>query len=157
MFELKVTLTASPSLEALLNRLCSALEPDTRKSETPAPTSVSAPQGAAAPPASAYRPGPMPVQNTPPVQYPAPTAYAPGTPQQAYPQPSPVQPAMPVGNAPAYTIDQLQIAVGALMDAGKGPQLQGLLQKYQVQRMPDLKPEQYGAFAADLRGLGAQI
>lgn len=157
MLELKVTLTASPSLEALLNRLCSALEPNAKKSEAPAPASVSAPRGPAAPPASAYRPGPMPVQNTPPMQYPTSTAYAPGTPQQSYPQPSPVQPGIPVGNAPAYTIDQLQIAVGALMDAGKGPQLQGLLQKYQVQRMPDLKPEQYGAFAADLRGLGAQI
>lgn len=152
MLELKVTLTASPSLEALLNRLCSALEPDAKKSEAPAPTSVSAPRGPAAPLAPAYRPGPMPVQNTPPMQYPTSTAYVPGAPQQSYPQP-----AIPVGNAPAYTIDQLQIAVGALMDAGKGPQLQGLLQKYQVQRMPDLKPEQYGAFAADLRGLGAQI
>ena len=137
MLELKITLTASPSLEALLNRLCSALEPNAKKPEIPASASVSTPRATTTSPAPVYHSGPMPAQNTPPMQYPAPTAYAPIT-QQSCPQPSPVQQTMPVGNTPSYTIDQLQIAVGTLMDAGKGPQLQGLLQKYQVQRMPDL-------------------
>ena len=60
--------------------------------------------------------------------------------------------------APAvYTIEQLQGAVGPLLMGGKGPQLQGLLTKYGVSRLPDLTEDKRGAFAADLRGMGAQI
>jgi hypothetical protein len=54
-------------------------------------------------------------------------------------------------------MEALQSAVGPLLTQGKGPQLQGLLAKYGVSRMPDLPEDKHGAFAADLRGMGAQI
>ena len=43
------------------------------------------------------------------------------------------------------------------MGQGKGAPLQQLLTKYGIQRLPDLPADQYGAYAADLRGLGAKI
>ena len=66
-------------------------------------------------------------------------------------------PAVPVTAAPAYTVDQLSQAGAALVDAGKMDALMGLLSKYAVQAITQLPSEQYGAFATDLRGLGARI
>ena len=43
------------------------------------------------------------------------------------------------------------------MDAGKMEQLLALLTKYSVQAVTQLTPDQYGAFATELRALGAQI
>lgn len=102
-----------------------------------------------------------------PAQIPAPPPAVPvNTQLPAAPVPQVYQPpvtppptAAPVAPPPAYTIDQLTTAAGLLID--KGPQafqqLQGLLAKYNVKKVSDLPPEQYGAFATDLRGLGAQI
>lgn len=69
----------------------------------------------------------------------------------------PSSPAVPTAAVPTYTMEALQSAVGPLLMQGKGPQLQGLLAKYGVSRMPDLPEDKHGAFAADLRGMGAQI
>lgn len=77
---------------------------------------------------------------------------------------APVQPAPPlsVPTAPTappctYTIEQIQTACAPLMDAGKQPELIGLLSQFGVQSLPQLPKEQYGAFATALRGLGAKI
>lgn len=64
---------------------------------------------------------------------------------------------MPTAAAPAYKLEDLQAAVGPLLMQGKGPQLQSLLKKYDVQRLPDLPEDKRGLFATDIRGLGAQI
>ena len=71
---------------------------------------------------------------------------------------------MPAGNAPAvpvtaptYTLDQIAKAGANLVDAGKMEQLLALLTKYGVQAVTQLTPDQYGAFATELRALGAQI
>lgn len=64
---------------------------------------------------------------------------------------------VPVAAPAPFTIEQLQKAAGGLVDAGKQGELMGLLAKYQVQALTLLAPEQYGAFATDLRGLGAKI
>jgi ABC-type hemin transport system substrate-binding protein len=48
-------------------------------------------------------------------------------------------------------------AGAALMDAGKANELIALLQAFGVQAVTLLKPEQLGAFATELRKLGAQI
>lgn len=71
----------------------------------------------------------------------------------------PAAPSAPVAptSAPQYTFDMLFSATAQLMVQGKGAQLQQLLTKYGVQRLPDLPREQYGAFATDLRALGVRI
>lgn len=65
--------------------------------------------------------------------------------------------AVPVAEVPAYTLDQISRAGASLVDAGKMEPLQALLGRYGVQAITQLRPETYGAFATDLRGLGAQI
>lgn len=94
---------------------------------------------------------------------PAPTpvpAAAPMPPVEPAPVPTPtadVKPAQVPTSAPTYTLDQIQAAIGPLLRAGRHTDLQSLLAKYQVATMTDLQPVQYGAFAADLRAMGAQI
>lgn len=149
MSNLTITVEA-PELTAAILRLADAMKGNTVPAATPAPVPP-APAPAVREPIQ--QPAPIaPVQQAPAVPVTAPPAMQPATP--AYPAPAPTA---PVAAAPAYTLDQLQVAIGPLMDAGKAPQLQGLLAKYGVQRMPDLRPDQLPAFAADLRGLGARI
>lgn len=103
----------------------------------------------------------QPVQPAPqvPVQQPQPV---PPT-QPVQPQPTsqaPVQPApqAPVAtNTPQYTLEDLARAAVPLQDAGRGQDLMALLQKYGVMSMTQLDPSVFGAFATDLRALGAQI
>lgn len=149
MSNLTITVEA-PELTAAILRLADAMKGNAAPAAAPAPMP---PVPAPAVREPIQQPAPIaPVQQAPAVPVTAPPAMQPATP--AYPAPAP---AAPVAAAPAYTLDQLQVAIGPLMDAGKAPQLQGLLAKYGVQRMPDLRPDQLPAFAADLRGLGARI
>ena len=107
----------------------------------PTPAPVAAPASAPAPVAApASAPAPAPTPAAPPVT-PMPTAPA---------------PAVPV-TAPTYTLDQIAKAGANLVDAGKMEQLLALLTKYGVQAVTQLTPDQYGAFATELRALGAQI
>ena len=76
------------------------------------------------------------------------------------PQPAePEAPKAPVAPAPTYTLEQVSRAGAELIsdDSGKLPQLRELLQKYGVPAVSELKPEQLGSFATELRALGAQI
>ena len=76
------------------------------------------------------------------------------------PQPAePEAPKAPVAPAPTYTLEQVSRAGAELIsaDSGKLPQLRGLLQKYGVPAVSELKPDQLGSFATELRALGAQI
>lgn len=78
------------------------------------------------------------------------------------PEPQPVEPEAPkapVAPAPTYTLEQVSRAGAELIsaDSGKLPQLRELLQKYGVPAVTELKPEQLGSFATELRALGAQI
>ena len=93
-------------------------------------------------------PAPQPVYTAPaaPIQPPAYTA------PPAAPVPVPVP-----TTAPSYTLDNLTRAAIPLMDSGKQPALLQLLKDFGVEALPALQPEQYGAFATALRGLGAQI
>lgn len=81
---------------------------------------------------------------------------------------APVQPAAPMAPAATqaptipvaarnYTADELARAAMMLMDTGKQTELVQLLQSFGVDSLPALAPEQYGAFATALRGMGAQI
>lgn len=115
-----------------------------------------------------------PVVQATPVQQFAPATPAPANAvgQQVMPQmdaQQPVQqtftPVEPVALAPtpvpttqvSYDINQLAVAATGLMDAGKQQDLMNLLAKFGVQALTQLPKEQYGAFATELRGLGANI
>ena len=68
----------------------------------------------------------------------------------------PIQTPVPTTTA-TYTPDDLARAAFTLMDSGRQQELIGLLQQFGVNAIPELRPEQYGAFATALRGMGAQI
>ena len=109
-------------------------------------------------------------------QTPTAPASVPTAPPQAATDPKPVEPqqpapapAVPTASAPvtpaasvptaahAYTADELAKAAMTLMDAGKQMELIQLLASFGVNSIPALQPEQMGAFATALRGMGAQI
>lgn len=157
MFEINVTVNA-PELAEAMNNLAAALkgakaEPATSKgnksgkADKPAPVPPAdymPPADTAQAPASAPAPAPAVT--------PAPAPAAPVTPA-APAAPAPV----PVAPAPTYNRDQIMTAGAALIDAGKINELMGLLNAFGVQAVTQLKQDQLGAFATELRKLGAQI
>lgn len=95
-----------------------------------------------------------------------PTAPAQAAPTTVTAAPTPAQPTAPTTAAPTasavraedtYTLDALSRAGAALVDAGMMPQLLDLLTKYGVRAVVQLPKEQYGAFAGELKALGAQL
>lgn len=70
--------------------------------------------------------------------------------------PAPAQTVVPT-SAPTYTLDAIARAGTALLDAGKMNELTELLKKYGADTLVTINPTYYGAVAADLRALGAQI
>lgn len=74
----------------------------------------------------------------------------------------PQQPAQPLGAvptaaAPAYTVEQLGVAAGPLLDAGRAGELTAWLNQKGVSFLNQLDPSLYGEFATYLRSLGAKI
>ncbi len=103
-----------------------------------------------------------PVAPTAPAAPPAPAApAAPPAPAAPAAPTAPVAPATPAAPVPttqvSYKPDDLARAAMSLMDSGRQPDLIALLGQFGVVSIPDLRPEQYGAFATALRGMGAQI
>lgn len=84
----------------------------------------------------------------------APTAPAP---QTAPPVPTAPAPTGVPTAAVTYTADDLARAAMALMDSGRQIELINLLAQFGAASITELKPNQFGAFATALRGLGAQI
>ena len=68
-------------------------------------------------------------------------------------------PVAPVTPAPAITVAEIARAGAALLtrEPAKLPALNGLLQKYGVASAQQLRPEQAGGFAAEMRALGAEL
>lgn len=94
----------------------------------------------------------IPSGYTPPVQQPQ--QFTMPVSQQA--QPMTQAPAQPVPTtAPTYSLEQIMQACAQLMDKGAPPY--DLFQKYGIQMLTELNPENYGLFATDLRAKGAQI
>lgn len=145
MMEVIVKIEA-PELAASINKLADAISGHAPAASmaTVGPALVAAPVEAPAP----VNPAPAPVAMTAPAQPVAPTATSPG---------NTAAPAVPVSSAPSYTLDQISRAGASLVDAGKMQQLLELLSRYGVQAITQIQPEQYGAFATELRALGAQI
>ena len=103
-------------------------------------------------PAPAAQPSPAPVPVTPvPVAQPA---AAPAPVAQPIAAPAPV--AAPT-TARAFRFEDIQLAATSLCDTGKRAEVLALLAKYGIQALSALPAEQYGAFATELRGLGAKI
>lgn len=93
------------------------------------------------------------VQPEPTVSTVAPTVpTAPGT------EPTtPVTPAVPVAPVKEYTLEEIQVAMQPLMDAGKIDQIITLLQRYGVSSLPEIAKDRYGELITDLRALGARL
>ena len=107
---------------------------------------------------------PAPVQPAAPAPVkPAAPAPVQPTPAPVQPTPAPVQPAapapVPVAEAATYTTEQLGRAGAELVNAqpGRMPEFLAMLSRYGVQAVTDLKPDQIGAFATELRGMGAKL
>lgn len=151
MMEMKIKIDV-PELVAAVEKLAAAIDKTalnitvpnegTLNFNMPAGNTPVAPAPVQAAPTPAPVAAPAPVPAAPPVT-PMPTAAAPAS-------------AVPV-TAPTYTLDQIAKAGANLVDAGKMEQLLALLTKYGVQAVTQLTPDQYGAFATELRALGAQI
>lgn len=168
MMEMKITVEASDlaaSILKLAEAIASGPDPALLIPDEPLPVSAypATPAPAAAPVSPAPvnpTPGPAPTMAAPvvaPSPSPTPVTNAPTAgPTSAAPGNTPA-PAVPVAGAPTYTLDQISRAGASLVDAGKMQQLLELLGRYGVQAVTQLKPEQYGAFATELRALGAQI
>ena len=57
----------------------------------------------------------------------------------------------------SYDINQIAVAATGLVDTGRQQDLLNLLAKFGVQALTQLDKSQFGAFATELRGLGANI
>ena len=146
MFEVKIFVEC-PALEKLAAAISGQNKPagmpawcDAVVTDTPVnPTTNAAPAAA-----------PAPMQPAAPMSGAVPTvASAPAAP--------PIMP--PVAAAPTYTVEQVGKAGADLVAANPGmmPTLMGLMQKYGVTMVTDLKAEQLGPFATELRALGGKI
>lgn len=74
---------------------------------------------------------------------------------------APAEPVAPTNQVPttevSYDINQIAVAATGLVDTGRQQDLLNLLAKFGVQALTQLDKSQYGAFATELRGLGANI
>ncbi len=133
-----------------VNRLAS--HADRGDTITPAPVQTFAPVLTTSKPVKMPTPPPAPsAQAAMSVQG---LAYTAST--QSAPAPTAPVSGVPI-STPGYTPDDLARAAMTLMDSGRQQELIGLLQNFGVSSLPDLRPDQYGAFATALRGMGAQI
>lgn len=151
MFEIKVTV--DPAFTAAVNALANSFAGKliTASNSAVAPTAPTVPVTQTAP-------ATVPVAQTAPATVPmAAPAAAPTVPVAApAPVAAPTAPTVPT-SAPAYTQEQISRAGTTLIDMGKMNDLMALLARYGVAAITQLKPESYGAVAAELRALGAQI
>ena len=152
MFEINVTIHCPDRVAAAqLLAKCTG----TAASAAPAPAPV------VAPPAPA-------VQATAPVQlqHPATNPATPASPttstvyhSEATAPAVPAPATVPLAQAPTFTLAEISKAGADLIGANPGllPKVNELLAQYGIQTLDKLKPDQFGAFATALRGLGAKI
>ena len=106
---------------------------------------------------------PATVQAPPVAQVAQPTPVAPVVPTSVSvpTTPDPVQaqptPAVPVAPVKEYTLEEIQVALQPLMDAGRTNEIVGLMQKYKVASLPELPKDQFPNLVVDLRNMGARI
>ena len=106
-------------------------------------------------PATVQAPPVAPVAQPTPVAPVVPTSVSvPTTPE---PTQTPPTPAVPVAPVKEYTLEEIQVALQPLMDAGRTNEIVGLMQKYKVASLPELPKEQFPNLVVDLRNMGARI
>lgn len=106
-------------------------------------------------PATVQAPPVAPVAQPTPVAPVVPTSVSvPTTPE---PPQAPTTPAVPVAPVKEYTLEEIQVALQPLMDAGRTNEIVGLMQKYKVASLPELPKEQFPNLVVDLRNMGARI
>ena len=106
-------------------------------------------------PATVQAPQVAPVAQPTPVAPVVPTTVSvPTTPE---PQQAPPTPAVPVAPVKEYTLEEIQVALQPLMDAGRTNEIVGLMQKYKVASLPELPKDQFPNLVVDLRNMGARI
>lgn len=106
-------------------------------------------------PATVQAPPVAPVSQPTPVAPVVPTSVSvPTTPE---PPQAPPTPAVPVAPVKEYTLEEIQVALQPLMDAGRTNEIVGLMQKYKVASLPELPKDQFPNLVVDLRNMGARI
>lgn len=106
-------------------------------------------------PATVQAPPVAPVAQPTPVAPVVPTSVSvPTTPEPPQAQPTPAVPVAPVKE---YTLEEIQVALQPLMDAGRTNEIVGLMQKYKVASLPELPKDQFPNLVVDLRNMGARI
>lgn len=106
-------------------------------------------------PATVQAPPVAPVAQPTPVAPVVPTSVSvPTTPD---PVQTPPTTAVPVAPVKEYTLEEIQVALQPLMDAGRTNELVGLMQKYKVASLPELPKDQFPNLVVDLRNMGARI
>lgn len=106
-------------------------------------------------PATVQAPPVAPVAQPTPVAPVVPTSVSvPTTPEPPQAQPTPAVPVAPVKE---YTLEEIQVALQPLMDAGRTNEIVGLMQKYKVASLPELPKDQFPSLVVDLRNMGARI
>lgn len=108
----------------------------------------------AAPATQPAAPAPMPSEAAVPAA--PPVAAVPVAPSAPTSVPT-VPVSAPTALARQYSFPDIQRAATGLCDAGKRDAVMALLEQYQIKALSGLSPEQYGAFATALRGLGAKL
>lgn len=99
-----------------------------------------------------------PVAQPTPVAPVVPTSVSvPTTPEPQPAPPAPPTPAVPVAPVKEYTLEEIQVALQPLMDAGRTNEIVGLMQKYKVASLPELPKDQFPNLVVDLRNMGARI
>ena len=157
MIPTTITLTLDDKSIEAINRLISALEKISPTSVAPVQPITQVAPAVAAPSTPLSVASTLPVVST---AAPVPTAQAPvQQPVVKSPVTEVQQPAaIPTSHvAQSYTVEQLQMAMAPLVDAGKMEDIRALLNNFDVPSIMDLQPDQYGALATALRGMGAQI
>ncbi len=139
MFEIHITVSC-PDLLAAANTIAGCFAAKTGAALSSA-TNAPAPSSTAPVAQVAPQPAPLPVA----------TSIVPTAP--------PANPAVPLATVPTFTLEQVSRAGADLVTAepGKMQALMALLGQFGVQTLDKLRPDQMGAFATALRGLGAKI
>jgi len=159
MLELTIKGNTPEELYAFMQELLHKQSPITvpgKVAPTPAPATPPAVNPIPAAPATvATIPTTPAVIPTAPTTPPTPPAVptAPSVEQHPATPPAPAPPTA----APTYSLEQLAQAGATLVQIGKMNECLALMKKYGIEAISQLNPDQFGAFATELRALGAQL
>lgn len=144
--------------------LCEELKLFLRYSNIPTtkepPTAPVVPATVQAPPVAPVA-QPTPAAPVVPTSVSVPTTPEPQPAPPAPPTPAvpvaPPTPAVPVAPVKEYTLEEIQVALIPIMDAGRTNEIVGLMQKYGVSDLTKVPKDSYPQLIQDIRNMGARI